>query len=92
MACSNQKQTVVVIFEHCHYKKLCNEGFFSFFICIEFLILALTSFCGAQGIYKFDCAASVLWVAFQFLFKSPKTVTLVGSMNYLDNSTHKLCC
>lgn len=31
MACSNQKQTVVVIFEHCHYKKLCNEGFFFIF-------------------------------------------------------------
>lgn len=35
MACSNQKHTVVVIFEHCHYKKLCNEYFFSFFICIK---------------------------------------------------------
>lgn len=52
------------------------RGFFSFFICIGFPVLALTSFCGAQGIYKFDGAASVLWEDFQFLFKSPKTVTL----------------
>lgn len=61
--------------------------FFSF-ASNRFPVLTLTAFHGARGIYKLDSAASVFWEGFQFLYKSPETVTL-GRSN--TGTVWKIC-